>query len=64
MDNVKIHEPIGKSAHNQIHFDIKVKSENNEKYRRNFHKSKLKDMRKKLKKIDWNNMLRNKTAIE
>ena len=26
MDNVKIHEPFGNSDHNQIHFDIKVKS--------------------------------------
>ena len=27
MDNVKIHEPLGNSDHNQIHFDIKIKSE-------------------------------------
>ena len=27
VDNVKIHEPLGNSDHNQIHFDIKVKSE-------------------------------------
>ena len=27
MDNVKIHEPLGNSDHNQIHFDINVKSE-------------------------------------
>ena len=27
VDNVKIHEPLGKSDHNQIHFDINVKSE-------------------------------------
>ena len=26
-DNVKIHEPLGNSDHNQIHFDINVKSE-------------------------------------
>ena len=26
-DNVKIHEPFGNSDHNQIHFDINVKSE-------------------------------------
>ena len=28
VDNVKIHEPLGNSDHNQIHFDINVKSEN------------------------------------
>ena len=26
VDNFKIHEPFGKSYHNQIHVDIKVKS--------------------------------------
>ena len=31
VDNVKIHEPLGKSDHNQIHFDIKVKSESKNK---------------------------------
>ena len=25
VDNVKIHEPLGNTDHNQIHFDIKVK---------------------------------------
>ena len=27
VDSVKIHEPLGNSDHNQINFDIKVKSE-------------------------------------
>ena len=27
VDNVKIHEPLSNSDHNQIHFDIKVKSD-------------------------------------
>ena len=31
VDNVKIHEPLGKSDHNQIHIDIKVKSESKNK---------------------------------
>ena len=66
MDTVKIHEPLGNSDHNQIHFDINVKSESKNKktYRRNFHKCNYKDMRKYLAKLDWNNMLMNKTAIE
>ena len=34
------------------------------KVRRNFHKGKNKDMKKYLSKLDWNNMLRNKTTIE
>ena len=58
VDNVKIHEPLGNSDHNQLHFDINVKSESKNKktYRRNFHKGNY--------KLDWNNMLLNKTATE
>ena len=66
MDNVKIHELLGNSDHNQIHFDINVKSESKNKKtnRRNFHKGNYKDTRKYLAKLDWNYMLMNKTAIE
>ena len=66
VDNVKIHEPLGNSDHNQIHFDINIKSESKNKktYRRNFHKSNYKDMRKYLANLDWNKMLMNKTAIQ
>ena len=66
VDNVKIFEPLGNSDHNQIHFDINVKSESKKikTYKRNFHKGNYKDMRKYLAKLDWNNMLMNKTAIE
>ena len=66
VDNVKILEPLGNSDHNQKHFDINVKSESKHKktYKRNFHKGNYKDMRKYLAKLDWNNMLMNKTAIE
>ena len=66
VDNVKIFEPFGNSDHNQIHFDINVKSgsKNKKTYKRNFHKGNYKDMRKYLAKLDWNNMLMNKTAIE
>ena len=66
MDNVKIFEPLGNSDHNQTHFDINVKSESKTKkrYKKNFHKGNHKDMRKYLAKLDWNNMLMNKTAIE
>ena len=33
-------------------------------HRRNFHKGNYKDRRKYLTKLDWNNMLMNKTAIK
>ena len=66
MDNVKIHEPLGNSDHNQIHFYITVKSESKNKkmYRRNFHKGNYKNMRKHLAKLDWNNMLMIKATFE
>ena len=63
VDNVNIHEPLGNIDHNQIYFDINVKSESKNKktYRRNFHKDNFKDMKKYLAKLYWNNMLMNKT---
>ena len=66
VDNVKILEPLSNSDHNQIHFDINVKSESKNKktYKRNCHIGNYKNMRKYLAKLDWNNMLMNKTAIE
>ena len=64
VDNVKLHEPLGNSVQNQIQFYIKVKPQSTNKKYRNFHKGKYKDLRKYLAKLDWNNMLRNKTAIE
>ena len=33
VDNVKIHEQLGNSEHNQIHFDINVKSKSKNKKR-------------------------------
>ena len=46
VGNVKIHEPLGNSDHNQIHFDINVKSESKNKktHKRNFHKGNYKDI--------------------
>ena len=28
VDNVKVHEPLGSSDHNQIHFNLKIKTGN------------------------------------
>ena len=66
MDKVKIHEPLGNSDRNQIHFYINVKSESKNKktYTRNFHKGNYKDMRKYLAKQDWNKMLMNKLMFK
>ena len=62
MDTVKIQEPLYNFDHNQIRFNIKLKSENtNTKYVIKFHKGKYKDMRKYLAKLRLNN---NKNATE
>ena len=47
VDNVKVHEPLGSSDHNQIHFNIKVKTGNTyeKQWSRNFNKGKYKVMR-------------------
>ena len=65
FDNVKICEPLGCNDHNQIYFIIKVKGSRNLKiqHRKYFHKGRCKDLREYLAKIDWNNTLKNKTAI-
>ena len=58
VDNFVIQEPLGSSDHNQLHFNINVKSD----------KSKVKqcrgDFRKRLTFIDWNDNIKNKTATE
>ena len=66
VDNVKVHEPMGSSDHNQNYFNIKVKTGNTYKkqWRRNFNKGKYKEMRTYLANIDWNNLLKNKMATE
>ena len=54
VDNVKVHKSFGSSDHNQIHFNIKVKTGNTYKiqWRRNFNKGKYKKMRTYLTTID------------
>ena len=68
MDNVKILEPLGNSDHNQIHCDIRIRNQK-VKIRKRTRETSTKIttkiiMRKYLAKLDWNNMLMNKTAIE
>ena len=56
VDNVKVHEPLGSSDHNQIHFNIKLTTGNTYKkqWRRNFNKGKYKVMRTYLTNIEQN----------
>ena len=66
VDNVKIQEPLGSSDHNQVHFNIKIKSDKTKvsRCKRNFRKGNYKEMRTILEHIDWNDKMENKTGAE
>ena len=66
VDNVNIKEPLGSSDHNQMHFDINIKSDRTKvkQCRRDFGKGNYKEIRKSLALIDWNDKMKNKTATE
>ena len=66
VDNVKIKEPLGSSDHNQMHFDINIKSDKTKvkQCRRDFGKGNYKEIRKSLALIDGNDKMKNKTATE
>ena len=66
VDNVVIQEPLGSSDHNQLHFNIKIKSDKPKvkQCRRHFKKGNYKKMSKNLAHIEWNEKMKNKTATE
>ena len=63
-DNVVIHEPLGSSDHNQLHFNINIKSDKIKvkQCRRDFRRGNYEEIRKSLALIDWNDKMNNKTA--
>ena len=65
-DNVNIQEPLGSSDHNQVHFNIKIKSDKPKvsRCKRNFRKGNYKEIRTILEHIDWNDKMKNKTGAE
>ena len=60
VDNVNIKEPLGSSDHNQMHFNINIKSDiiKVKQCRRDFGKGNYKA------RIDGNDKMKNKTATE
>ena len=66
VDNVVIQEPLGSSDHNQLHFNINIKSDKTKvkQCRRDFRKCNFKDMRTSLALIVCNDKIKNKTAIK
>ena len=57
---------MGSSDHNQLHFNIHIKSvkTNVKQSRREFRKGNYKEIRKSVALIDWNDKMKNKTATE
>ena len=66
VDNVVIQEPLGSSDHNQLHFNINIKSDKAKvkQCRRDFRRGNYDEIRKSLALIDWNYKMNNKTATE
>ena len=66
VDNVVIQEPLGSSDHNQLHFNINIKSDKtkDKQCRRDFRKGNYKEIRKSLALKDRNDKMKNKTATE
>ena len=66
VDNVVIQEPLGSSDHNQLHFNINIKSVKTKvkQCRRDIRKGNYKEIRKNLALIDGNDKMKNKTATK
>ena len=66
VDNVETHEPLGNSDHNQLHFNINIKSDKTKvkQRRRDFRKGNYLEIRKSLAHISWDEKMKNKTATE
>ena len=66
VDNVVIQEPLGSSDHNQLHFNINIKSDKTKvkQCRRDFRRGNYEEIRKSLAIIDWNDKMNKKTATE
>ena len=66
VDNVVIQEPLGSSDHNELHFNINIKSDKSKvkQCRRDFRKGNYKEIRKSLALVDWDDKMKNKTATE
>ena len=62
VDNVVIQEPFGSSDHNQLHFNINIKSDKTKvkQCTRDSRKGNYKEIRKSLALTDWNDKMKNK----
>ena len=63
-DDVEIQEQLGSSDHNELHFNINLKSDKtkDKQCRRDFRKGNYMEIRKSLPHVDWDEKMKNKTA--
>ena len=56
--------PLGSSDHNQLHFNINIKSDKTKvkQCRRDFRKGNYREIRKNLAHIDWDEKMKNKNV--
>ena len=61
---IVIQEPLGSSNHNQLHFNINIKSDKTKvkQCRRDSRRGNYEEISKRLALIDWNDKMNNKTA--
>ena len=66
VNNVVIQEPLGSSDHNQLHFNINIKSDKSKvkQCRMDFRRGNNEEIRIRLAIIYWNDKMNNKTATE
>ena len=66
VDNVVVQEPLGSSDHNQLHFNVKIKSDKTtvKQYRMDFRKGNNEAIRKSLAHVDGKDKMKNKTTTE
>ena len=64
--NVEIQEPLGSSDHNQLYFNINIKSDKTKvkQCRKDFRRGDYEEIRNSLALIEWNDTMNNKTATE
>ena len=64
VDNAVIQEPLERSDHNQLHFNIKSDKTKGKQCRRDFRRGNYEEIRKSLALIDGNNKMNNNMATE
>ena len=65
-DGVEMHKTLASSDHNQVHFNINIKdnNENKQGIRRNFQMGNNNKIRECFGDLEWDDLLKDRSAIE